>query len=90
MKNLYVTLSMLVFCFTSCKKDIKTETESTKVTDSVKTEEPIAEPPLDSAAQMKAWAEYARPGNPHKMMADETGTWNCDMTFWMEPNGKPE
>ncbi len=90
MKNLYVTLSMLVFCFTSCKKDIKTETESTKVTDSVKTEEPIAEPPLDSAAQMKAWAEYATPGNPHKMMADETGTWNCDMTFWMEPNGKPE
>jgi len=90
MKNLYVTLSMLVFCFTSCKKDIKTETESTKVTDSVKTEEPIAEPPLDSAAQMKAWAEYARPGNPHKMMADETGIWNCDMTFWMEPNGKPE
>ncbi|MEP7095667.1 MAG: DUF1579 domain-containing protein [Flavobacterium sp.] len=90
MKNLYVILSMLVFCFSSCKKEIKTETEATKVTDSVKTEEQIAEQPLDSAAQMKAWKEYATPGNPHKMMADETGTWNCDMTFWMEPNGKPE
>ena len=54
-----------------------------------KTEEPIAEAPLDSAAQMKAWQAYATPGAPHKMMADEVGTWNCDMTFWEEPNGKP-
>jgi len=83
-------LSMLIFCLLSCKKEIKTESENTKVTDSIKTEEPIAEAPLDSAAQMKAWTEYATPGNLHKMMADETGTWNCEMTFWMDPNAKPE
>lgn len=90
MRNLCLTLSMLVFCFSSCKKDIKTETQNIKVTDSITTEETVSEPPLDSAAQMKAWVAYATPGSPHKMMADETGTWNCDMTFWMEPNGKPE
>jgi hypothetical protein len=90
MKNFYITLSMLALCFVSCKKDVKADTETTKVSDSVKTEEPIAEQPLDSAAQMKAWTAYATPGNPHKMMADETGTWNCDMTFWSEANGKPE
>lgn len=39
---------------------------------------------------MKAWTEYAAPGSSHKMMADETGTWDCDMSFWMDPNGKPE
>lgn len=89
MKSFYVGLSMLVLCFVSCKKEVKTETEAGKVTDSVKTEEPIAETPLDSATQMKLWTAYATPGNAHKMMADETGTWNCDMTFWEEPNGTP-
>jgi len=89
MKSFYVGLSMLVLCFVSCKKEVKPETEVVTVTDSVKTEEPIAEQPLDSATQMKLWTEYATPGNEHKMMADETGTWNCDMTFWEGPNGKP-
>ncbi|MEP6928522.1 MAG: DUF1579 domain-containing protein [Flavobacterium sp.] len=90
MKNLWITLPMLVFCFSSCKKDINTETQSIKVTDSITTEEPVTEPPLDSAAQMKAWVAYATPGSPHKMMADEIGTWNCDMTFWEKANAKPE
>lgn len=81
---------MLALCFVSCKKEVKTETETAKVTDSVKTEEPVAEKPLDSATKMKLWTAYATPGTPHKMMADETGTWNCDMTFWEEPNGKPQ
>lgn len=89
MKSFYVGLSMLVLCFVSCKKEVKPETEAVTVTDSVKTEEPIAEQPLDSATQMKLWTEYATPGNEHKMMADETGTWKCDMTFWEGPNGKP-
>ncbi|WP_316634822.1 DUF1579 domain-containing protein [uncultured Flavobacterium sp.] len=90
MKKIYVTVSMLALCFVSCKKEVKTETETAKVTDSVKTEEPVAEKPLDSATKMKLWTAYATPGTPHKMMADETGTWNCDMTFWEEPNGKPQ
>jgi len=89
MKSIYLGLSMLVVCFVSCKKEVKTETEAVTVADSVKTEEPIAETPLDSATQMKLWMAYATPGTAHKMMADETGTWNCDMTFWEEPNGKP-
>ena len=89
MKSFYVGLSMLVLCFISCKKEVKPETEAVTVTDSVKTGEPIAEQPLDSATQMKLWIAYATPGDAHKMMAAETGTWNCDMTFWEEANGKP-
>ena len=90
MKKIYVIVSMSVFCFSSCKKDGKTEADNAKVADSIKTEEAIAERPLDSAAQEKAWIAYGTPGTPHKMMADENGTWKCDMTFWMEPNGKPQ
>ncbi|MHC0444464.1 DUF1579 domain-containing protein [Flavobacterium sp. 3-218] len=90
MRKLTATLAIITMCFVSCKKEVKDETVTPPATDSIKTEEPVAEAPLDSAAQMKAWQEYATPGNPHKLMADEVGTWNCDMTFWSEPNGKPE
>lgn len=90
MKSFYITLSLIALCFVSCKKEIKTEIDTVKITDTIKTKDTVTEPVLDSAAQMKAWATYATPGTAHKMMADETGTWNCDMTFWMEPNGKPE
>lgn len=90
MKNFCITLSMLALCFVSCKKEVKTETETSKAADSIKREEAIAEQPLDSAAKMKLWVAYATPGTAHKMMADETGTWNCDMTFWEEANGKPQ
>lgn len=90
MKKMYIALSVLALTIASCKREVKVETEITKETDTVKTEEPVAEEPLDSAAQQKAWMEYATPSAPHKMMAEEVGTWNCEMTFWMEPNGKPE
>ncbi|WDF59720.1 DUF1579 domain-containing protein [Flavobacterium sp. KACC 22758] len=90
MKKLTTALVLFAMCFVSCKKEIKTETVTEKDSDTVKTEQAEAEPVLDSAAQMKAWQAYATPGNPHKMMADEVGTWNCDMIFWSEPNGKSE
>jgi hypothetical protein len=90
MKKLTTALVLFAMCFVSCKKEIKTETITQKDSDTVKTEQAEAEPVLDSAAQMKAWQAYATPGNPHKLMADEVGTWNCDMTFWSEANGKPE
>ncbi|SHH25791.1 DUF1579 domain-containing protein [Flavobacterium johnsoniae] len=90
MKKLTTALVLFAMCFVSCKKEIKTETITEKDSDTVKTEQAEAEPVLDSVAQMKAWQAYATPGNPHKLMADEVGTWNCDMTFWSEANGKPE
>ncbi len=92
MKNVTGLLVVLILSFVSCKKEVKTETETAKDLDSIKTEEPVAEAevPLDSAAQAKAWQDYATPGEPHKIMAEEAGTWNCEMTFWYEPNGKPE
>ncbi|WP_343696111.1 DUF1579 domain-containing protein [Flavobacterium sp.] len=92
MKKLTATLAIIALCFISCKKEVKSETETpaATVSDSVKTEEPVAEAPVDSAAAAKAWQAYATPGESHKLMADEVGTWNCEMTFWYEPDGKPE
>ncbi|RED24882.1 uncharacterized protein DUF1579 [Flavobacterium cutihirudinis] len=90
MKNVTTILVMIVLCFISCKKEVKTETVTTKDSDSIKTEEPIAEEPVDSATQMKAWQAYATPSDAHKWLTEEVGTWSCDMTFWYEPNSKPE
>ena len=90
MKTLITVLVMLVLFFTSCKKEVKTESGTINATDSISTTEPITEEPVDSAAQMKAWQAYATPGEPHKLMSDETGNWNCEMTFWYEPDAKPE
>ena len=89
MKFVYVTLSLFTLCLISCKKEVQADTKTINSADSIKTEE-NAEKPLDSAAEMKAWTEYATPGNSHKMMAEETGTWNCDMSFWMGPDAKAE
>lgn len=90
MKNVFVTLSVLTLCFTSCKKEttVTTTTTETDTTAVVKTE--AKEEPLDSAAVEEAWKAYATPGLQHKMMADETGTWNVEMTFWMAPDAPPE
>ena len=90
MKKLTITLVCSALCFISCKKEVKTETEPVKVSDSIKTEEPVAETPVDSATEAKAWQAYATPSNIHKMIAEEVGSWNCEMTFWYEPNAKPE
>ncbi len=90
MKKLTTTVVLITLCFVSCKKEVKTETDTAKDSLAVKTEEPLIEEPVDSAAQMKAWVAYATPSEAHKLMADEVGTWNCDMTFWTEPNGKPQ
>jgi hypothetical protein len=90
MKKVTAAFVLITLCFISCKKEVKDVTPTATDSLAVKTEEPLIEEPLDSATQMRAWQEYATPGNPHKMMADEVGTWNCDMTFWSEANGKPE
>lgn len=43
---------------------------------------------LNMAAQSeeeKAWMAYMTPGEPHKMLAEESGSWSCEMKFWMAP-----
>jgi len=86
---MYLGLSMLALCLASCKTEVKVdETTTTNDTTKVVTTEEAPEVKLDSVAEQKAWEAYMTPGKAHKMMADETGTWTCDMTFWHE-EGEP-
>lgn len=45
--------------------------------------------PVDSATAMKAWMDYATPGEPHKAMAKGAGNWEGETTMWMAPGAPP-
>lgn len=44
---------------------------------------------VDSATAMKAWMEYATPGDVHKMMATWDGNWEGETTAWMADGAPP-
>lgn len=38
---------------------------------------------------MKAYMEYATPGDAHKALSNLVGTWTAKVTTYMDPSGKP-
>lgn len=92
MKKIYLSLAIVALAFASCKKEEKTETPEmdTMTEDTISHEETIPEQPMDSAAMAQAWQKYMTPGKQHEMLAEETGKWDCEMTFWMAPDAPPE
>jgi len=90
MKKIALIFSAASLLMLACNSDKKTEegkmdekTTETKMEDKEKMEMP------DSATMMKNFQEYGTPGDMHKMMATWDGTWNSELTMWMEP-GAPE
>lgn len=41
------------------------------------------------ADPMKAWQDYMTPGAMHKMLSKEVGTWEADVSQWMDPSAPP-
>lgn len=41
------------------------------------------------ADMMKAWQNYMTPGEHHKRLAKEAGTWDVDVSSWMDPAQPP-
>jgi len=94
MKNVFLTACVLSVCFTSCKKEEKTTlttttTDTTLVTTS-EVDTTTAGETMDSAAMDRAWKDYMTPGEQHKMLADETGTWDVTLKFWMAADAEPQ
>ncbi|HQW84296.1 MAG TPA: DUF1579 domain-containing protein [Ferruginibacter sp.] len=44
----------------------------------------------DSVAIAKAWNDFKTPGEMHKWMEKTNGTWEADITTWMDPSAPPE
>jgi hypothetical protein len=87
MKKIIVSSVALLLIVASCKKAEDKAVETTTTTDTtvvVKEEAPAQ--PMDSAAMMKAWEAYATPGDMHKELAKEAGSWTTQSTMWMKPD----
>lgn len=89
----YITLticaaSLLLFsCTNNGEKTNVATTDSSKTT-----EQPVAKetpPPMDSASMMKAWQDFMTPGAMHKWMQKTNGTWEGEVTQWMDPKAPP-
>ncbi|MBD3582348.1 DUF1579 domain-containing protein [Flavobacterium selenitireducens] len=90
MKKLIFSAAVLSLCLTSCKKAEDKAVDAGPAADTTAAPAPEtadAEAPVDSAAMEKAWMEYATPGEMHKLLASDVGSWNAKMTFYM--GGKP-
>lgn len=44
---------------------------------------------VDSATMMKAWMDFATPGDMHKWMAKSDGTWSGEVKSYMDPGQPP-
>lgn len=42
-----------------------------------------------TADPMKAWQDFMTPGEHHKKLAKEVGTWEAEVSQWMDPTAPP-
>jgi len=96
MKRIALALSATLFFVSACNDASETKTtdatgDTSKMT--VKTDEPKsgdASPiTVDSATMMKKMMDYGAPGPVHEMIAKSNGTWNGEVTMWMDPKAPP-
>lgn len=94
MKRILIAVCTTSILIQACNTETKTEeatgSSATSADTSVAKEKEEAWVPVDSATAMKAWMEYATPGEPHKILAKSNGTWVGEVTMWMSPDGPPQ
>ena len=80
-------VSVLLFSCSDEKSGSETKTTDKDSANVTTTNEPVTMP--DSATMMKNWADYMTPGPMHAMMAKDVGTWDAEVTMWMDPKAPP-
>ena len=87
MKKTILSFAVLIVMMTACKKETTvTTTQVAADTTAVKDDVAEASAPMDSISMMKAWEAYATPGEAHKNLAMDNGTWHEESTMWMSPD----
>ncbi|HEX8561837.1 MAG TPA: DUF1579 domain-containing protein [Flavobacterium sp.] len=88
MRKIILSVAVFSVVATSCKKEeTKTTTTEIQRNDTVTVvKDEASEVPMDSVAMMKAWDNYMTPGEPHKMLSNDVGTWDEESTMYMKPN----
>lgn len=80
MKKICLGLMALSLLAVSCKDEKKAEPASAAAAVTTPQKK------LTPAEEQKAWMDYATPGDMHKWMAKMNGTWDGDITMWMNPD----
>jgi len=92
MKKLSLFFFVAFSLILSCNDNKSAAPISTAPSDSATQSNPKDEAawvPIDSATEMKAWMEYATPGDMHKALAKSNGTWAGETTVWMAKDAPP-
>lgn len=90
MKKISLSVLVILLMTVACKKAEDKALDTTAVeNDTIVVKEVTSSAPMDSIAIQKAWEAYMTPGDVHKMLANDTGTWNEEVTVWMAPGAEP-
>ena len=94
MRKITLTVCIAAFIMLSCNnktEDTKPTTDSLATTPEteIKKDSPAHAMP-DSATMMKALNDFKTPGDMHKWMEKTNGTWDADISSWMDPSAPPE
>jgi len=94
MKQFTLTICSAAILFFSCNDN--TEKSATVIADTSATAEKMTTaesttppPPPDSAAMTKAWQDFMTPGDNHKWLEKSNGTWEAEVSQWMDPAAPP-
>jgi hypothetical protein len=92
MKQKLLTFCAAAILLTACnneKKDDGDKKDSPSAEN--KTDTSLTRPmaPMDTAAMNKAWQDFMTPGDMHKWMAKTNGTWEAEVSQWMDPAAPP-
>jgi hypothetical protein len=93
MKHLTLTICAASVLLFSCNnagdaEKAKTDSAAAPATAEVKADAAPAAMP-DTAAMNKAWQEFMTPGDMHKWIAKTNGTWEAEVSQWMDPKAPP-
>ena len=83
-KNILILGTLLfasVSLFAQGKKDSKKEGKGSEKKETKMT--------AKEEKEQKAWMAYMTPGEMHKMLANSSGSWHENLTFWMAPGAEP-
>lgn len=94
MRKITLIVCSAAFIMMSCNNKTEETAASNdslpaKGTSDAKTEVPQATMP-DSATMTKMWNDFKTPGDMHKWLEQTNGTWEGDVSTWMDPSAPPE
>lgn len=81
---------LLFSCNDNAEKSAPATADTSATAEKMTTTEPATPPPPpDSAAMTKAWQDYMTPGDNHKWLEKSNGTWEAEVSQWMDPAAPP-